>query len=328
MRNTTISVNHTWIKNLYQGRGLLPQVFTPVLALYAKDTPSLSNQNLKPFSVLQENRSVLLGPGDADQTEPWHILALRGCVQIQAATLSRVKKVDLRKVNVDYKTQRCTFILWKYTSAFFYVFPGSTVPYIQEVKKAALLGGKGANRLEPGFYTDLTLGIHQEGKPRGHVALRQTARRPIRRSKGKPFYNQKDPLYFSNPYDNLHASWNSQPHTAGYASAGCLVISGIPNCPLHSQSKAQGPWKKFIELFLKANQKKAKLLLIPAAFCAKSDVGNLTESFPQKLIYGQVGPKIAAWQKQLKAQGLYKGKINGQLTSSTYKIACQQGLLK
>ncbi len=169
------------------------------------------------------------------------------------STLNWSKKISLINHGVDHIHMHCTLGIWDRKNQRIFAVFGSTVPHKSQVDKAAARAGKakgkGANQLEPGFYTDLTKGEHLQGKVNGHQALRQTASRFYRRSpKGLPF-SEKSPLYFGNPYDNLHCGWNLDGKKPGFSSAGCLVVAGLPHCPRREDVHENlGAWKIFHDL--------------------------------------------------------------------------------
>jgi len=244
------------------------------------------------------------------------IIAIRGALPVRFKR-GWCHEVNLNIQKVDYKHMRCSIGLWNPQTQKLFFAPGSTVPYYDEVLKATDKGGKGANQLEPGYYTDLFKGEHLMGKLKGHQALRQTAYRFVRRAAHPPPYVKSDPLFFSNPYDNLHCSWNAQITNPGYASAGCLVVSGQPFCKRMPKPLTQsGPWKHFHNKVYAIKQKKFPLLLVEANTIRKL---NHTPHSPTYLCYGSQGAPVKKLQNLLKRLGLYLGPINGNLDAKTYK---------
>ena len=256
------------------------------------------------------------------------LFALRGALP-DASTSSAtgrgwVKSADLTLVEPDFIHMRCTLGIWDRGTGKIFVAPGSTVPQLDNVLKAAarkgVMAGRGTNQLEPGFYADLAKGEHLQGKPQGHAALRQTGFRFYRRApvfkKGAPPYTKRSPLYFGNPYDNLHCAWNKDPRSAGFRSAGCLVVAGWPHSPRLAESQPnQGPWKTFHDFLYGAAQKSFPLLLLPAKDVAKPG-----------LLFGSEGPAVEKLQRRLAAKGFYKGRITGKLGVSTYRAWNAAGL--
>jgi len=286
-----------------------------------------------------------------------HVLfALRGALPMQAprppATSGKpgwASSVTLEVVKTDYRHMRCTLGIWNRKTGRIFVAPGSTVPHLDNVLKAAArkgaMQGRGTNQLEPGFYTDLTKGEHLQGKPQGHAALRQTGSRFYRRARilrrGSLPYSNRDPLYFGNPYDNLHCAWNPDPGAEGYRSAGCLVVAGWPHSPRRQdlkpgENRNKGPWKTFHDFLYAAAQKSFPLLLLPAQEVAEA----LRARAPRRptaasravipatyLVYGSEGPAVENLQRRLAARGFYKGRITGKLGVSTYRAWNKAGLI-
>lgn len=253
------------------------------------------------------------------------LFALRGCLPVKA-TNGWASSVSARLVEVDYEHLRCTLGIWDPAAEKIFAAPGSTVPHRKNVIKAAAAGGKGTNQLEPGFYEDLTKGEHLQGKPRGHAALRETANRFYRRApKGLP-YGDKSPLFFGNPYDNLHCGWQADVEDPDFSSAGCMVVVGTPYCPRQPDAKPDsGPWKIFHDLIYAAPQKSFPLLLLPAADAAAvlaspSEGGAASERKAKtRLVFGSRGEKVKALQRALAAKGFYLGRPDGALGPRTYR---------
>ncbi len=252
------------------------------------------------------------------------LFALRGALP-SSALRGWATSIDLETVTPDYLHMRCTIGLWDRKAGRLFVAPGSTLPHRDNVLKAAarkgVMKGRGTNQLEPGFYTDLTKGEHLQGKPAGHAALRQTGYRFYRRAhlkkKGAALYTQHDPLYFGNPYDNLHCAWNPNPDAAGFRSSGCVVVSGWPHSPrLPDARPNSGAWKIFHDLLYAAPQKTFPLLLLPANEASAA----LAKKKPSpQLVYGSEGDAVKALQKKLAAKGAFQGAINGKLGVGTYR---------
>jgi hypothetical protein len=262
------------------------------------------------------------------------LFALRGALPAEQSEKKSgwTKSVNMEIVTPDFLHMRCTLGIWDRTSGRIFVAPGSTVPHRDNVLKAAarkgVMQGRGTNQLEPGFYADLTKGEHLQGKPQGHAALRQTGFRFYRRARHAPPYTKRDPLYFGNPYDNLHCAWNKDPDSPGFRSAGCLVVAGWPHSPRLTDAspaanKNQGPWKTFHDFLYEASQKSFPLLLLPAQDAARS---LSSPKHPSLLVYGSQGPAVKKLQEKLAARGFYKGKINGKLGVSTYRAWNAAGL--
>jgi hypothetical protein len=249
------------------------------------------------------------------------LFAFRGCLPVTTGR-GWSKSLEVAPADVDYLHMRCTLGIWDTAAGKVFAAPGSTVPHKKNVVKAAAAGGKGANRLEPGFYADLTKGEHLQGKLRGHQALRETASRFYRRApKGLP-YTDASPLYFGNPYDNLHCGWQMDPEEPDYSSAGCMVVAGHPYTPRQPDAEPnQGPWKLFHDLIYAVPQKTFPLLLLPALEAFTPD------SKPTRLIFGSRGEAVKALQRKLAARKFYLGKPDGWLGPRTYRAWNRSGFI-
>lgn len=249
-----------------------------------------------------------------------------------------VRNIALEPAKVDYAHMRCTLGIWNPASKRIFAAPASTVPHEDNVAKAAILGGKGTNQIEPGYYQDLTKGEHLQGKPRGHQALRQTAGRFYRRSPNGLPYSEKSPLYFGNPYDNLHCGWNLDGIEPGFSSAGCMVVAGLPRCPrLEAPQSNQGAWRIFHDLIYAAPQKSFPLLLLsgaearaallePSPAPGRESAGRGKSRRP-RLVFGSKGDGVKSLQRKLIASGLYRGRADGILGSRTYRAWNASGFI-
>ncbi|MBW8887296.1 MAG: hypothetical protein JF616_05990 [Fibrobacteres bacterium] len=247
------------------------------------------------------------------------LFALRGALPETPAS-GWVRSLRVHRARVDYVHMRCTLGIWDRAGGRIFAAPGSTVPHKDNVRKAAArkgnMRGRGTNQLEPGYYVDLTKGEHLQGKLNGHQALRQTASRLYRRSpRGLP-YSATSPLYYGNPYDNLHCGWNLDGLGPGFSSAGCMVVAGLPLCPRRSDAPSnRGPWQTFHKLLYAVPQTAFPILLAPADEALKLMLGPGRTA----LTYGSEGEDVMALQGKLKKEGRYQGRVTGRLDARTYR---------
>jgi len=266
------------------------------------------------------------------------LFALRGATPVKTMR-GWTRSVSLTLTPVDHIHMRCTIGIWDRARGRVFAATGSTVPHHTNVLKAAaragVMKGRGTNQLEPGYYTDLTKGEHLQGKPQGHAALRQTGYRFYRRAhlagnkagQNLPLYTNRDPLYFGNPYDNLHCAWNPEPKAEGFRSAGCVVVSGWPHSPrLPDAQPNQGAWKIFHDLIYAAPQTSFPFLLLPGEEVAEAlsspptrNPSKGTSTGTARLVYGSEGEAVKALQKTLAKKGLYHGAISGRMGVATYR---------
>jgi len=255
------------------------------------------------------------------------LFGLRGSIPLKPAKGAALS-ARLKLVKPDYQHLRCTLGVWNQKTDKVFAARGSTVPHRDNVLKAAarkgVMKGRGTNQVEPGFYQDLRKGEHLQGKPMGHAALRQTGYRFYRRSHHAPPYTHRDPLYFGNPYDNLHSSWNLNGSQAGFRSSGCLVVAGLPECPrLPDPGINRGAWKTFHDLIYASLQKGFPLLLLPASEARAA----LTEkSAKTRLCYGSQGESVRDLQGWLRQKRLYAGPRDGKLGVAVYRAWNRAGL--
>lgn len=234
------------------------------------------------------------------------LFGLRGAKPL-SKNASWTEAGELEVAGVDYEHLQCTLGIWDPKQERILLALGSTVPHADNVAKSARrqgkLKGRGTNQLEPGYYHDLTKGEHLQGKPKGHAALRQTAFRFYRRGHHPAPYRKTDPLFFGNPYDNLHGAWNLDGDEPGFSSSGCLVVAGMPHCPRLPESRPnRGAWKSFHAAIYAARQKAFSFALVSA----RESWEVLGEKNPKpRLIYGSQSAEVGKLMADLERKGLY-----------------------
>lgn len=234
---------------------------------------------------------------DLSSAGPAILFGLRGCVIDDAESL------HLRDVRPDHMTTRCVMGVWEPASRKVSVFPGSTVPNAQAVRRWLTTRDAG-NLLATGMYGYVT-GTHN-GKP-GCFLLRTTSgvRRTVlvRRSGDDARYELDDFVDPCQPGDNIHPTFH-QTMTA-FSSLGCQVVVGSAT-PAGAHS---GPWAEFrrkaglpkddgvpftyfvltgAEARLAAKHRAAGTLDSPVAF----------QTF-RRLRFGSSGPEVARLQLAL-----------------------------
>jgi hypothetical protein len=291
----------------------------------AHTQPSKSPKTAPVFTLSHENLERLFSAFRIrPEAEGLILFGLRGCVPVRSQS-GWTTTLQVRVAPLDYVHMRCTLGIWDRRGKRLFAAPGSTVPHKDNVEKAAArkgrAKGRGTNQLEPGFYTDLTKGEHLQGKRNGHEALRQTEYRFYRRSRTGVPYAASAPLYYGNPYDNLHCGWNPDGKGPGFSSAGCMVVAGMPHCPRREdQTRNLGPWKIFHDLLYAADQKSFPLLLVAGKEAAEAlSFARAGAKAASILVFGSQGEEVKALQKRLAARGSYRGRMHGILDARTYR---------
>lgn len=241
---------------------------------------------------------------------------LRGALPVNDNMFDFKKEHRLFLTELNYLSPRCTLGQWNPSAGTFAVFPGSTVPHLNYVKLSQAKGGSGANQLMTGYYSDYRKGQHKPGSSTGHNAFRQTAGRPIRRTADDFDYDSDDRVEFMNPCDNLHSAWCMGINHNYFASAGCQVIVGYPECSKRGKNPDSGPWKIFKDNAYKISQKSFPYILLEAKDIYKA-VALEKQKHSARLRYGSQGDLVKIVQKGLKDKGYYEGKIDGDFGERT-----------
>jgi hypothetical protein len=252
----------------------------------------------KHLSKLCEQNSFEIGSSEII------FFGLRGCLPADDIDHIFRKEQQLIRASINHTNPRCTLIQWKPDKGEFAVFPGSTVPNRKYVGKSLDKGGAGANQMMTGYYRDFRKGKHKPGGDTAHDAFRETSARPIRRTADDYDYDNDDRVEFVNPNDNMHAAWCQSVESATFASAGCQVIVGYPECKKRGDLPSLGPWKEFKENAYSIDQNSFPYVLLngrDAFRIASAGSGKISA----RLRFGSSGKTVEELQKLLKNQNFY-----------------------
>ena len=241
---------------------------------------------------------------------------LRGCLPLDVDDTGFAKSHELDLMTPDYVHPRCTLGQWLPAKKVIALFPGSTVPHVTYVRSAMAKGGSGANQLMTGLYTDYRKGIHNASTSTGHQAFRQTQGHPIRRTVDDFDFDSDDRVEFDNPYDNIHAAWSMSVSHDYYASAGCQVVVGYPQCAKRGKAPDAGPWKVFKENAYEIRQDSFPYVLLEAREVQAIAIAGAAKR-TARLRFGSQGALVASLQKKLKAKGYYEGREDGDFGDRT-----------
>lgn len=247
----------------------------------------------------------------------------RGCLSVDEDNHDFKTVNEIIPKEVDYMHPCCTLGQWLPKEEKIALFPGSTVPHIRFVKNSKERNGKGANQLMTGFYKDYRKGIHKPGKPTAHEAFRQTDGHPIRRTADDFDFDNDDRVEFVNPYDNIHAAWCMGVNHDSYASAGCQVIVGYPECEeLGENSTDIGPWRIFKNNAYDLEQVSFPYILLNARDIQKVAL-NISKKMSARLRFGSKGDLVSEVQTKLQKFGYYEGKIDGDFGKRTIRAVLE-----
>lgn len=213
----------------------------------------------------------------------------------------------------DFRHMRCTLGQWKAETGEVALFPGSTVPSLINITSAKARGGIGTNLLIPGRF-EHERGIHKAGKPGGHRAFRQASFQPVWRTADNLDYDLQDRLDFGSSsgdfvWDNIHCAYSDNPE-AGYSSAGCQVICGLPQSPTRHMAPETGPWRAFIDSGYGTSQTRFVYLLFTAE--ELSSVDKVDDTVLKQVVrFGSSGALAKKVQQALVKQGDLQGTPDG-----------------
>jgi hypothetical protein len=250
------------------------------------------------------------------------LFGLRGLlpVNLEDHTFKTEHNVELADIN--YINPRCTLGQWLPKDKKFAIFPGSTIPHQSHVKDSVTKNGQGANQLMTGYYPDYRKGVHKAGTSTGHDAFRQVSSHPIRRTSDDLDFDNDDRVEYENPNDNIHAGWCMGVSATKYASAGCQVLVGFPQCKSRGQQPATGPWKVFKKNAYDLSQNKFGYILLEGREALRiTSAGN--SKISARLRFGSKGELVNQLQKALKSKGFYEGNVDDDFGSRTLRSVLQ-----
>lgn len=249
-------------------------------------------------------------------------VGIRGAIVADSSDQSFKDQVSLEVMDINYINPRCTILQWQLATKKIAAFPASTVPNQINVKKA-MAGRDNANCLLTGYYKDYRKGVHKAGTQTAHEAFRQNAVHPFRRTADDLDYDKDDKIEYDNPHDNIHCGWFGSLTASNYASAGCQVIMGYPQCPQPGREKNSGPWKIFHDNAYAIAQNSFPYILVTGL-----EVFSLSNNpAPKaKLRFGSAGPLVGKLQQALKNLHYYEGNVDSDFGERTMKalISFQQ----
>jgi hypothetical protein len=245
---------------------------------------------------------------------------LRGCVPLDIDDNGFRDIQQCRVVDTDYRHLRCTIGQWLLGEKSVAIFLASTVPHVSYVHESTHQHGAGANQLMTGCYDDYRKGIHKAGTPYATGAFQQTAGRAVRRTCDDCDYDTDDRVDYENTYDNLHAAWCMGLDDDSFASRGCQVVAGYPDCPKRGSEPPLGPWAEFKRIAYATSQTVFPYVLLTgsealqAAICVRHTI---------LLRWGSHGETVRLVQQALADRGYFHGDIDGQFGRRTLNAVLQ-----
>jgi hypothetical protein len=250
------------------------------------------------------------------------LVGVRGAIVSDGNDQSFKSQQSLNAIDINYINPRCTILQWRPLNKELAAFPASTVPHQTNVKKA-VAGDDSANSLLTGFYKDYRKGVHKAGSLTAHDAFRQNAVHPFRRTFDDLDFDKDDRIEYDNPHDNIHCGWFQSLSSPNFASAGCQVIMGFPQCEKPGRDKNVGPWKIFHDNAYSITQNSFPYILVTGLEILNAFTNGGKKA---KLRFGSNGPKVKSLQQALKDRKFYEGIVDGDFGERTMKavISFQQ----
>ena len=218
--------------------------------------------------------------------------------------------------DVDYLTPKCTIGIWNPNQNKIALFPASTVPHLNYMKKQKAGTGR-ANAMQSGFYSYFEKGFHNPSAAHAHQALRLATNIFLRRSNNDLVFTNEDPIEVGNPNDNMHAGYCNTVNDA-YSSAGCQVIVGQPKCLGRNNKPNTGYWDTFHEIIYNEASMQRNFNYSLFRYVDADAVFNASNSLMQaRLRFGSKGNVVLELQKKLKEKGYFHTNIDGDFGRNT-----------
>lgn len=242
----------------------------------------------------------------------------RGTLPMNVENCEFGKEQNIVLGDVNYINPRCTLGQWLTKQKELAIFSGSTVPHRDYVSKSVSKGGQGANQLMTGYYSDYRKGVHKAGSPTGHDAFRQVSSHPVQRTSDDVDFDNDDRVEYENPNDNIHSGWCMGINSTNYASAGCQVIVGYPQCQKRGSQPATGPWKIFKKNAYDISQTSFGYILLDGREAFRIASAG-TSKVSARLRFGSQGELVKKLQKSLQSKSFYEGEIDGDFGDRTLR---------
>ena len=244
------------------------------------------------------------------------LFGLRGALPVNPDDLSFADRQPAEVEDLSYEFPRCLLGVWDRSSKQVLIAPGSTVPFLDAVKKAQAKRGKGVNQIIPSFI-HYEKGSHPRRLERDpHPAFRQSKPFAIQRSADDFDYDEDDPIRVEFPGDNLHCAFCEGPESEYRSSHGCQVVCGFAKRANRPNTKDRGAWPTYRKAAYASGQSRFRYMLIPgrsAKAAALSDPGTIS----MRLRFGSRGNLVELVQDKLKKAKLYDSKIDGDFGKGT-----------
>ncbi|MBU0680015.1 MAG: peptidoglycan-binding protein [Proteobacteria bacterium] len=238
------------------------------------------------------------------------IFGLRGCKLVGGNVKNFSPSIALSEDIPNHYDLHCVVGVWKRSTKQLTAFNGSTVPNWRHMERQ-LTGAANANMLPTGFYS------YRVGKHRSvEGAFIQNGPVVVIRSNDDLIYEITDDFDKCHPGDNIHPGFRDQ--AAQFSSAGCQTVPG----GWSSNAGHYGDWADFRASagLARDNRSKWDSKYNYALFTGRDARLVAAASDPAKykrLRFGSSGPNVKALQLGLKSEGLYNGKIDGDLGAGT-----------
>ncbi len=243
------------------------------------------------------------------------VFGIRGATAVSADFSTFKFSHEIERTDPNYNNPKCSIGIWNPVTNQIALFPGSTVPHTDYMKKN-LVGTAKANCMMTGYYSYYQKGFHNPSVNGAHEALRLATNIVLRRSNNDLVFTNDDPIEVGNPSDNIHAAYCFDSN-GKYSSAGCQVIVGQPN------SKGRGPnsvntgyWKIFHDIIYGVPQQHFDYALFRYV---DAEVAAISGSNPlqARLRFGSKGDVVNQLQQKLTTSGNFHTNADGDFGRNT-----------
>ncbi len=246
------------------------------------------------------------------------VFGIRGALPENLNTCSEFRSQHkLQDSQINFLNPRCTLGIFDVLENKMALFPGSTVPFLEYMKKQkARPSVKISNSIMSGYYSYYSKGTHNPSPQTAHAALRLMTNVFLRRSINDLVFDNSDTIDVSNPNDNIHAAYCDSVN-GNYSSAGCQVIVGQPKCLRRGQNSSDTSyWKKFHDIIYSKPQNNFDYMLLRYVDAEAASI-KPENNLNARLRFGSNGFKVKELQERLRDKGLYNSTSDGKFLRDT-----------
>ena len=231
------------------------------------------------------------------------VFGIRGASPVGTGFDSFKFSHNIEKTEPNFINPRCIIGVWNPIENKIAMFPGSTVPNLNYIKKHLATTAR-ANCIMTGYYSCYEKGFHNPSPNSAHQALRLATNIMLRRTNNDLVFTNTDVVEVGNPNDNIHAAYCND-RSGNYSSAGCQVIVGQPKCKGRQNKPNTSYWKSFYDIIYNDTPQTRFDYALFRSVDAEAVSANGDALMNARLRFGSKGNLVLTLQERLAANGFF-----------------------